>query len=124
MSRGSQVLVVGGGVIGLAVALRARGLGLEVTVLERDRAGLAASRVAAGMVAPVAEVEFGGAGRRLLELGLRSSALWPEFAAELGERSGVAVELRRTGTLLLAADADEAAELERQLAFRASSASP
>jgi glycine oxidase len=72
------------------------------------------------MLAPVAEVEFGEAGRRLLDLGLRSAALWPAFAADLAERSGLDVGLRRTGTLLLAADADEAAELERQLEFRRS----
>ena len=73
----SDVLVVGGGVIGLSVAWRARQRGMAVTVLERDTAGQGTSRVAAGMLAPVAEVEFGDAGRRLLELGLRSAALWP-----------------------------------------------
>ena len=78
------------------------------------------SRVAAGMLAPVAEVEFGAAGRRLLDLGLRSAALWPGFSEELAERTGLDVGLRRTGTLLLAADGDEAAELERQLEFRRS----
>ena len=116
----TEVLVVGGGVIGLAVSWRARLLGHEVTVLERDAAGQATSRVAAGMIAPVAEVEFGAAGRRLLDLGLRSAELWPEFAAELRELTGIDVGLRRTGTLLLAADADEAAELGRQLEFRRS----
>jgi glycine oxidase len=114
----TELLVVGGGVIGLTVAWRARQRGIGVTVLERDAVGQGTSRVAAGMLAPVAEVEFGPAGRRLLDLGLRSAAMWPLFAADLEERSGVDVGLRRTGTLLLAADADEAAELERQLEFR------
>jgi glycine oxidase len=72
------------------------------------------------MLAPVAEVEFGEAGRRVLELGLRSMASWPGFAAELQEAAGVEVGLRQTGTLLLARDADEARELERQIAFRES----
>jgi glycine oxidase len=119
-SQRSDLLVLGGGVIGLAVAWRARQRGLDVLVAERGRTGQGTSRVAAGMIAPVAEVEFGAAGRRLLELGVRSAALWPGFAAELGEAAGSDVGLRRTGTLLLAADGDEAAELERQLEFRRS----
>jgi glycine oxidase len=115
-----DVAVVGGGIIGLAVAWRARGLGLSVTVLERGTVGAGASHVAAGMLAPVAEVEFGDAGRRLLELGLRSAALWPGFARELEEATGLEVGYRATGTLLVARDDDEARELERQLEFRRS----
>jgi len=114
------VLIVGGGIIGLAIAWRARLQGMTVTLLERDATGGATSHVAAGMLAPVAEVEFGPAGRRLLELGLRSARLWPAFAAELEAAGGMAVGLLGTGTLLLAGDEDEARELERQLAFRES----
>jgi glycine oxidase len=118
--RSPDLLVVGGGVIGMAVAWRAGRRGIATTLIERDEVGQGTSRVAAGMLAPVAEVEFGTAGRRLLDLGRRSAGLWPGFAAELQERSGLDVGLRRTGTLLLARDADEAAELERQLEFRRS----
>jgi glycine oxidase len=116
----ADVLVVGGGIIGLAVAWRARQRGMSVTLLERDAIGAGTSRVAAGMLAPVAEVEFGESGRRLLELGLRSAEMWPAFAAELEDASGVDVGLMRRGTLLVARDDDEARELERQLAFRRS----
>ncbi len=115
----ADVLVLGGGIIGLAVAWRAAGLGMSVSVLERDLTGQGASHVAAGMLAPVAEAEFGSAGRRVLELGLRSAGMWPGFAAELEEASGgTAVGLRSAGTLLVACDEDEALELERQIAFR------
>jgi len=114
------VAVVGGGIAGLAVAWRARRAGLSVTLFERARTGEGASRVAAGMLAPVAEVEYGEAGRTVLDLGLRSAALWPDWAAALQRASGIDVGLRRTGTLVVARDADEARELERQLAFRAS----
>ncbi len=116
----SDVLVVGAGIIGLAVAWRARGRGLSVTVIERGRAGEGTSRVAAGMLAPVAEVEFGEAGRRVLALGLRSAEMWPSFAAELAREAAAPVKLLETGTLLLARDEDEAEELERQLDFRRS----
>jgi glycine oxidase len=119
-NRPVDVVVVGAGVIGLSIAWRARLAGMSVTLLERDRAGEGASHVAAGMLAPVAEVEFGEAGRRLLELGLRSAAMWPAFASELEASTGLSVGLTRTGTLLLARDEDDARELERQLAFRQS----
>ncbi len=112
------MVVLGGGVIGLSVAWRARERGMSVTVVERDVIGAGTSRVAAGMLAPVAEVEFGEAGRRLLELGLRSAQIWPAFAAALEARAGAEVGLMRTGTLLVARDEDEARELERQIAFR------
>jgi glycine oxidase len=116
----ADVLVVGGGIIGLAVAWRARRRGMSVTVLERGECGQATSRIAAGMLAPVMEVDFGEAGRRVLELGLRSVELWPSFAAELTQAAGVEVELMSAGALFLARGDDEARELERQFALRES----
>jgi glycine oxidase len=114
----SDVVIVGGGIIGLAIAWRARHAGISVTVLERDTVGHGTSRVAAGMLAPVAELEFGASGGRLLDLGLRSASMWPAFAAELESLTGLPVGLLRTGTLLAARDEDDARELERQLEFR------
>ncbi|MEA2140474.1 MAG: glycine oxidase [Solirubrobacteraceae bacterium] len=118
LSGSRDVLVIGGGVIGLSLAWRARERGMSVTVLERETLGGGTSRVAAGMLAPVAEAEFGEAGRRALQLGLRSAELWPSFAERLQAASGVDVGLLRTGTLMLARDEDEARELERQVVFR------
>jgi len=119
-TRSSDVVIVGGGIIGLSAAWRARAKGLSVTLLERDTVGRGTSHVAAGMLAPVAEAELGAAGRGLLELGLRSAQMWPGFAAELEETAGMEVSLLRTGTLVVARDEDQARELERQLAFRES----
>jgi glycine oxidase len=115
-----DVVVVGGGIIGLTVAWRARAAGQSVALLERHSTGAGTSHVAAGMLAPVAEVEFGAAGRHVLELGVRSAAMWPDFAAELQQATAIDVGLRRTGTLVVARDEDEARELDRQLAFRES----
>lgn len=117
-SNAAELLVIGGGVIGLSVAWRARAQGLSVLLLEREQLGQGASHVAAGMLAPVAEVEFGASARRVLELGLRSAAMWPRFASELEGASSLTVGLRQTGTLMLARDEDEARELERQIALR------
>jgi len=114
-----DVVVVGGGIIGLSTAWRARERGLSVTLLERDTAGQGTSHVAAGMLAPVSEAEFGVAGRRLLELGLGSARMWPGFAADLERASGEQVGLLQAGTLTVARDEDEARELERRLGFLA-----
>lgn len=113
-----DVVVVGGGIIGLAVAWRARERGMSVTVLDRDVTGRGTSYVAAGMLAPVSEAGFGEAARHVLELGLRSAGIWPAFASDLEAASGMEVGLRRTGTLVVARDDDEARELERQITLR------
>jgi len=118
--RTPDVVVLGGGIIGLAVAWRARQRGIDVTLVERDAIGGGATRVAAGMLAPVAEVEFGEAGRRALELGLRSAERWPTFAEQLEEVAVRSVGLAPAGTLMVARDDDEARELQRQLDFRRS----
>src|SRR5512133_2811707 len=106
-----DVAIVGGGIVGLAIAWRARQRGLTVLLLERSELGAGTSRVAAGMLAPVAETDAGE--RALLELGLRSAAGWAEFAAQLAEVSGIDVGYRPCGTLMLARDRDEAEALER-----------
>jgi glycine oxidase len=117
-SESLDVAIVGGGVIGLAIAWRAQARGLRVAVLERDRAGGATSYVAAGMLAPVAEVTPGE--EPLTGLGLRSASQYPAFLEELADAAGVEdLGYTRCGTLLVARDADEAEALERELALRA-----
>ncbi|MGI8557080.1 MAG: glycine oxidase ThiO [Solirubrobacteraceae bacterium] len=110
-----DVIIVGGGAIGLSVAWRCAQRGADVVLLERGELGGGASRVAAGMLAPASEAQFGAAGARLLELGLRSAELWPAWAHELG----LAEQLCSRGTLRAARDADEAEALERELDFHA-----
>jgi glycine oxidase len=111
-----DVAVVGGGVIGLAVAWRAAQRGLRTVVLDAGEDG--AWRYAAGMLAPVTEAEFGE--DALLALGLRAARGFPAFCAELEAASGRDTGLRRTGTLVVARDRDEAEELERLLVHRRS----
>jgi glycine oxidase len=110
------VVIVGGGVIGLAVGWRAARSGLSVIVLERGEPGAATSRVAAGMIAPIAEAE--PAEPALVELARASAALYPGFVEELRSESGCDPFFLTCGTLLVARDADEAAALERELEFR------
>jgi glycine oxidase len=113
-----DVVVVGAGIVGLACAWRLSQQGLGVLVLERGAPGDGASGVAAGMLAPVTEAEFGE--DALLALGLRAARGFPGFCAELAEASGIDPGLRRTGTLVVARDRDEAEELERLLEYKRS----
>jgi glycine oxidase len=116
----ADVAIVGAGIVGMSIAWRAAQQGHTVTLLERGRAGAGTSHVAAGMLAPVAEAEFGDGGRRLLSLGLAAVERWPGFARELEDASGLPTGFTSAGTLLVAGDEDEAAELERQLELRRS----
>ena len=114
--RSYDAVVVGGGLIGLASAWRIAQRGLSVLVVERDRPGAGASGVAAGMLAPVTEADFGE--DEQLRDNLAAAERWPAFAAELEERSGLPTGYRRTGALVVAADRDDAAELRRLYEFQ------
>jgi glycine oxidase len=113
-----DAVVVGGGLIGLACAWRAAQRGLSVLVIERGEPGSGASGVAAGMLAPVTEAEFGE--EPLLRLNLAGRELWPGFAAELEERTGLPTGYRETGALVVAADRDDAEEVRRHHALQRS----
>ncbi|MFE3584564.1 glycine oxidase ThiO [Streptomyces vinaceus] len=102
---GADVLVVGGGIIGLVTAWRAARHGLR-TVLADPAPGGGAAQVAAGMLAAVTELHYGE--ETLLGLNLASAARYPEFAAELAEASGgMDIGYRACGTLAVALDADD-----------------
>jgi len=110
--RSFDAIFVGGGVIGLSCAWRAAQRGARVAVLDRAEPPAGATRVAAGMLAPVGELAFGEP--QLLAMTLASARLYPDFVAELeaaatGETTGYA----RQGALHIALDRDEAAELRR-----------
>ena len=112
MSRSEeQMIVVGAGVIGLAIAWRAAQRGLRPLVLEAGEPGEGATGVAAGMLAPVTEADFGE--EALLELNLASARLYPGFVSELEAESGLATGYRRSGALNVAVDRDQAEELAR-----------
>ena len=111
-----DVAVIGAGVCGLAVAWRVAQAGASVVVLDRGAAAPAASRVAAGMLAPVSEADPGEL--ELTALGIDSAARWPAFAGELHAASGIDPGYRACGSLLLARDRDEDEALARELALR------
>ena len=93
MGKQCDVAILGGGAIGLACAWRLAQSGARVTVFERGQVGREASRAAGGMLAPEAEFHLHGAGVPLRQLGRQSRDLYPKFAAELLELTGVDIEL-------------------------------
>jgi glycine oxidase len=99
-----DVIVVGGGVVGLAIAWRLATAGIDVLVAD-DAPAAGASHAAAGMLAPVTEVHYGE--ESLLALNLEAARRWPVFAAEVEAAAGAAVGYRREGTLLVAFDDDD-----------------
>ena len=111
-----DVIVVGGGAIGLTVGWRAAQQGLRVAVLERGEPGHGTSWVAAGMLAPVAEARF--VEQPLLELGLAAVRGYPQFVEELHAASDTDPGYLPCSTLLVARDRDEAESLERELQLR------
>jgi glycine oxidase len=110
--RGSyDAVVVGGGAIGLCCAWSVSRRGGRVVVLDRAAPPAGATRVAAGMLAPVGELTFGEP--ELLRMTLAGAERYPSFVAELEAASGVACGYSRGGALHIALDRDEAAELRR-----------
>ncbi|CAL9412707.1 MULTISPECIES: glycine oxidase ThiO [unclassified Streptomyces] len=107
-TRTADVLVVGGGIIGLVTAWRAAQAGLATAVVDPEPGG-GAARVAAGMLAAVTELHHGE--QTLLGLNLASARRYPGFAAELAECTGQDLGYRRCGTLAVALDADDRAHL-------------
>ncbi|HEX6069027.1 MAG TPA: glycine oxidase ThiO [Longimicrobiaceae bacterium] len=111
-----DVVVVGGGVIGCAVARELALSGLAVTLVERDEPGANASWAAAGMLSPLAEADRADP---FLSLLLRSRAMYPELAGALRSETGLDVEYRDDGTLLVALTEGDEAELEARYRWQA-----
>lgn len=111
MSR-PDVLILGGGIIGLACARELVRRGRSVELVEGGRLGAAASSAAAGMLAPLAEVPDSGP---FLNVCRESRDLWRGFAAELTEETGLDLDADRSGVLLF--DPDDPGRPERLLAL-------
>jgi glycine oxidase len=98
-----DIVIVGGGIIGLACARELALAGMRVEVLERLEAGAAASLAAAGMLSPLAELAPGP----LLEACRASRDLWLSWVPALYEETGLSIEHDASGSLLVALDEEE-----------------
>jgi glycine oxidase len=116
MKSSCEVVVIGGGVIGLTIAraLALRGV-RDVCLIERARLGTEASFAAAGMLLPQVEAATKD---DFFTLACRSRDLYASFAAALHEETGIDVELDTTGTLYLALNSTDQEEIEKRYYFQ------
>jgi glycine oxidase len=96
MKTSADTVVVGGGVIGLALARELSSRGCDVVVVERGRTGDEASSAAAGLLSAQSDAESPSP---FFELARKSRDLYPEWSASLEEETGIDVGWRRTGVL-------------------------
>ncbi|HEV2765212.1 MAG TPA: FAD-dependent oxidoreductase, partial [Pyrinomonadaceae bacterium] len=112
----ADAVVLGGGVVGLALARELGRRGASVVVVERGRPGAEASWAAGGMLAPQSEADEAD---DFFRFQTAARDLYPRLAEELRAETGVDIELDRTGTLYCAFTEEDAAELERRFAWQA-----
>src|SRR4029453_2318599 len=109
-----MVVIVGAGIIGVAVADALARRGADVIVLDMRGPGRGASQASAGILAPYIEAHEA---TPLLDLGTRSLGLFDEFIASTAARSGRRIEYARSGTLEIALDADDEQRLRAAKAW-------
>ncbi|HEX8920675.1 MAG TPA: FAD-dependent oxidoreductase, partial [Pyrinomonadaceae bacterium] len=114
--RRADVLILGGGVIGLTIAraLSVRGV-KNITLIERSRLGAESSHAAGGMLAPQAEADGADV---FFDLACASRDLYPVFSDALREETGTDIELERTGTLYLAFTDEDERELDHRYSWQ------
>ncbi len=118
MKTSKDIIIIGAGIIGCAIAHRLADAGLEIVVVEKGQPGEEASRAAAGMLAPFAEAAH-SVPVELMELFEASHAMYPDFVAELQDETGIHIGYQTGGSVMVATDYQEATVLagllERQL---------
>src|SRR5207253_8462726 len=107
-----DVAIVGGGVIGCAIAYNLSKSGVDVAVFDRGEIGAEASSAAAGLLAPLGPLSGPGPFADLL---LASFALFPSLVPELEEVSGIRTEYERTGALRVVRNPRNIANLRKRM---------
>ena len=107
-----RIAVVGGGIIGCAVAFELARRGADVTLFEAAEIGSGATQASAGILAPYTEAHAGG---RLFDLTVRGLSVYDDFVATVRMRSAVPFEYRRDGTIEVAEDDGRAEELRARV---------
>jgi glycine oxidase len=119
ISRSSNILVVGAGIVGCAIAYELARRGATVHVIDDRLPGMGATQASAGMLAPYTEAK--DRNTLFLDLSVRSLDLYDEFVARAARDAGTAVGYSRAGTIEIAGTAERMVELRdiaRRLANR------
>lgn len=95
----TDIAIIGGGNIGLAVAHELSRHGYKVMVLEKNKIGKGATWASGGMLRPLTECTEN---KKMLSLALESHALYPRYVQKLEQESGVSLGYQTTGSLILA----------------------
>jgi glycine oxidase len=95
-----NVVIIGAGVAGLGIGWKLATAGANVTILERAQAGRGATTASGGMIAAAAEL--GHADTPEAVFAKRANELWPDFVAQLEAQSGISVDYRKNGSLMVA----------------------
>ena len=104
MGRPSDIIVIGAGIIGCAIAHELARRGASVEIVDERPVGMGATQASAGVLAPYIEAHEGSP---LLDLTVRSLALFDAFMERVSAESGMKVSYRRTGTLDVAVNDTE-----------------
>src|SRR5947209_19576449 len=112
MKATTDVVIVGGGVIGCAIAYYLRKSGVDVIVLEKGEIGTQASSAAAGLLAPLGSLSGPGPFADLL---LASWSMFPALVPELEDISGIRMEYARTGALRVVRNPKSSANLRKRM---------
>lgn len=114
MVKSPDIVVIGGGIIGVSIAYELSKRSLDVLVLERNLLASCATYASAGMLAPASDSLCAGP---VVNLGFESFAMWPHFLQEVESASGFSMDCRRQGILRVAGTEDEEHLLKQQSAW-------
>ena len=112
MQSATDVIIIGGGVIGCAIAYHLCKLGVEVTVVDAGEIGAEASSAAAGLLAPLGSLSGPGP---LADLLLASWSMFPTLVPELAEVSGMGLAYERSGSLRVVRNPNNVVNLRKRM---------